>query len=177
MLVIRNATISDIADIESMVTEYVQGHPAENHPRSTDALRQAYFGKSPVAHLLVAERGGTMLGMFQWWLIFDMFWGMYGAEAEWLYVRPQYRGSGVSAALAARVCAQARQAGARFLNGGGDDRVSRLYERVAIGHPTRRCHLSGEAFQALADLDNLTPREIVRALPNKELGLQPAESR
>lgn len=175
MISIRNATINDVSDIESMVTEYVQGHPAEDHPRSKDALRRAYFGESPVAHLLVAERDGRILGMFQCWLIFDMFWGMYGAEAGWLYVRPRYRGSGISAALVARACAQAREAGAQFLNGGGDDRVSRLYERVAIGHSTRRCHLSGKAFQAFADLDHLTPREIVRALPNKELVLQPAE--
>ena len=70
---------------------------------------------------------------------------------------------------------QAREAGAQFLNGGGDDRVSRLYERVAIGHSTRRCHLSGKAFQAFADLDHLSPREIVHALPNKDLGLEPAE--
>jgi ribosomal protein S18 acetylase RimI-like enzyme len=44
-----------------------------------------------------------------------MFWGMFGAEAEWLYVKPGCRGSGIVAALIARLCAHASEAGATFL--------------------------------------------------------------
>jgi hypothetical protein len=105
-----------------------------------------------------------------------MFWGMFGAEAEWLYVKPNCRGSGVVAALIARVCAQASEAGARFLHGDGGDGPSKLYERVAIGMESRECHLSGRAFRILADLDGLPVREIIRRLPSRELGLQPTES-
>jgi len=175
MLTIRNARTSDIADIERMISDFVKGHPAENHPRSSKALRAAYFGERPVAHLLVAERNGEIIGMAQWRLIHDMFWGMFGAEAEWLYVKPECRGSGVVAALVARLCAQASEAGAEFLHGGGGDGPSKLYERVAIGQVSRECHLSGKAFQLFARLDGLPTREIVRRLPEKELGLQPAE--
>jgi len=71
----------------------------------------------------------------------------------------------------------ARRAGAQFLHGGGDGRVAQLYERVAIGHATRNCYLSGEAFQVVADLDELSPRDIVRHLPDPELGRQPAQPR
>jgi GNAT superfamily N-acetyltransferase len=177
MLIIRDATVDDIPEVDAMVAEYVKGHPAEKHPRSQDTLRKAFFGGSPIAHLLIAERDKRILGMGQWWLIFDMFWGMYGAEAEWLYVRPCFRGTGIAAAIVARICAQARKAGAQFLRGGGDERVSKLYERVAIGQPTRECHLSGEAFHAFADLDRLDPRDIVRGLPARELGLRPANPR
>src|SRR4030095_15258493 len=53
-----------------------------------------------------------------------------------------------------------------FIRGGGDDEVERLYERVAIGRPTHECHVSAEAFQVLADLAVLAPREIVRRLPS-----------
>jgi N-acetylglutamate synthase-like GNAT family acetyltransferase len=123
MLNIRNARTSDIADIEGMVSDFVRGHPAENHPRSSQALRAAYFGDRPVAQLLVAERNGEIIGMAQWRLIHDMFWGMFGAEAEWLYVKPECRGSGVVAALVARLCAQASEAGAEFLHGGGRRRA------------------------------------------------------
>jgi GNAT superfamily N-acetyltransferase len=140
-------------------------------------LRAAYFGERPVAHLLMAERNGEIVGMAQWRLIHDMFWGMFGAEAEWLYVKPKFRGSGIVAALIARVCAQASEAGARFLHGGGGDGPSRLYERVAIGMESRECHVSGEAFRVFADLDGLPVREIIRRLPSRELGLQPAEQR
>ncbi len=176
MLSVRNATTNDVAEIEEMVSDFVKGHPAENHPRSSQALRAAYFGERPVAHLLVAERNGELVGMAQWRLIHDMFWGMFGAEAEWLYVKPNRRGSGIVAALIARLCAQASEAGAKFLHGGGGDGPSKFYERIAIGQASRDCYLSGKAFQALAKLDGLPAREIVRRLPPRELGLQPADS-
>jgi N-acetylglutamate synthase-like GNAT family acetyltransferase len=175
MLSIRDANTDDISAIERMVSDFVKGHPAENHPRSSETLRAAYFGERPVAHLVVAERNGEIVGMAQWRLIHDMFWGMFGAEAEWLYVKPSCRGSGIVAALVARLCAQASEAGATFLHGGGGDGPSKLYERVAIGQASRDCHLSGRAFQIFANLDGLPAREIVRLLPARELGLRAAE--
>src|SRR5215471_2780589 len=131
LLLIRDANENDIGEIESMVADFVKGHPAENHPRSSQALRAAYFGERPVAHMLIAERNGQIVGMAQWTLIYDMFWGMFGAEAGWLYVKPHYRGSGIVAALVARLSAEASEAGARFLQGGWGEGPSRLYERVA----------------------------------------------
>ena len=175
MLSIRRATVNDTSEIETMVGEFVKGHPAESHPRSSNALRVAFFGEHPVAHLLVAERGGEIVGMAQWRLIYDMFWGMFGAEAGWLYVKPHYRGSGIVAALVARLCSEAAEAGAKFLQGGGGEGPSRLYERVAIGQSDRVCHLSGKAFQLFTQLDGLPVREIVRRMPDKEFGLQPAD--
>lgn len=172
MLTIRHANASDTPEIERMVADFVKGHPAENHPRSPSELHAAYFGERPVAHLLVAERDGEIAGMAQWTLIYDMFWGTFGAEAGWLYVKPRNRGSGIVAALVARLCSEASAAGAKFLHGGGGERPSRLYERVAIGHSDRACYLSGKAFQIFTTLDGLPAREIVRRLPPKELGLQ-----
>ena len=98
-----------------------------------------------------------------------MFWSIYGGNLEWLYVRPEERGRGAVAAIVAEICAQVRRAGGEFLHGGGDDDVDRLYERAAIGGRTNQCHLSAEAFQIFADLAGLTPREIVRRLPNTDL--------
>lgn len=175
MLSIRRATADDAIEIENMVAEFVKGHPAEHHPRASSALRAAYFGERPVAHLLVGERRGEIVGMVQWRLIYDMFWGMFGAQAEWLYVKPRYRRSGIVAALVARLCSEASEAGAKFVQGGGGDGPSRLYERVAIGQSDRVCHLSGKAFQVFATLDGLPVREIVRRRPAKELGRQPPD--
>src|SRR5262245_29230312 len=114
MLSIRRATVNDASAIESMVADFVKGHPAETHPRSSSALHVAFFGEHPVAQLLVVERNGEIIGMAQWRLIYDMFWGMFGAEAGWLYVKPPYRGSGIVAALVARLCSDASLAGAEF---------------------------------------------------------------
>jgi len=166
-LSIRRATAGDVVETERMVADFDQGHPAENHPRSRDAMRAALFGENPVAHLLVAERRNEIVGMVQWRLIFDIFWSMFGAQADWLYVKPRRRGSGIVAALVARLCAEAAQAGAEFVQGSGGEGPSRLYERVAIGHADRTCHLSAQAFQAFAALDGLPVRDIVRRLPAK----------
>lgn len=174
MLSIRDAREDDIPEIESMVSDFVRDHPAKDHPRSTQALRKAYFGERPVAQLLVAERAGRIVGMVQWYLIHDMFWGMFGVEAAWLYVKPQFRRSGIVAALIARACADAKAAGAEFMHGGGGEGPQRLYERVAIGMDGRECHLSGKAFEVLAGLNGLPQRQIIRGLPSKEMSLQPA---
>lgn len=91
MLSIRYSTIDDIPEIEAMVSDFVKGHPAEAHPRSRKALHQAFFGDRPVANMLIAERDGEVIGMLQWALVYDMFWGMFGAEAAWLYVKPRWR--------------------------------------------------------------------------------------
>lgn len=159
-----------------MIVDFVRGHPAERHARSPEMLRRAFFSDRPVANLLVAERNGYIIGMVQWTLIYDMFWSMFGAEAAWLYVKPQFRGSGAVVALMARACADAKRAGAEFVQGGGGEGPSRLYERVAIGGDSRDCHLSGRAFQVMASLENLSPKEIIRRLPDKALGLQPAQA-
>jgi len=176
VLQIRTARLDDIPAIEEMVEDFVKGHPAENQPRSADALRRAYFGERPVTHLLVAERDGDIVGMGQWRLGHDMFWGWFFVEAEWLYVRPRCRGSGIVTAIVAAICGHGRRAGAQFLHGGGGEGPQKLYERVAIGMLSRECFLSGKGFQVMASLEGLPVREIVRRLPTPELSRQPAES-
>ena len=176
-LVVRSARESDLDSIHEMINDFSIGHPAAMHPRSLSRLREAYFGSSPVAHLVVAARDDLPVGMVQWTRIYGMFWSVYGASVEWLYVRPQYRGSGIVAAIVAEVCAQVRASGGEFLYGGGGDDVEALYERVAIGGPTNQCHLSAEAFQAFADLAGLPPRRIVRQLPAVQLNRVAATAR
>ena len=168
-LAVRSARETDLDDIEHMLSDFVKGHPAETHSRSRSKLREAYFGTAPVARLLVATRGERVIGMGQWTLIYDMFWSAYGGNVEWLYVRPEHRGSGVAAAIVAEISSQVRRAGGEFLHGGGGRQVEALYERVAMGWKAHECYVSAEAFQALADLAGLAPREIVRRLPDPGL--------
>lgn len=177
-LTVRSALEADLPAIEEMINDFVRGHPAEKHRRLRTALREAYFGNSPVAHLLVATYAEHVVGMGQWTLIYDMFWGMNGAHAEWLYVRPAYRGRGVVAAIIAEICAQVHRAGGEFLRAGADDaKVAALYERVAMGWPARQCYVSAEAFRALGELAGLPPRSIVRRLPAPELNKVPPRAR
>jgi len=168
-LTIRAARETDLDEIDQMVSDFVKGHPAETHSRSRSKLREAYFGAAPVAHLLVATRGEQVLGMGQWTLIYDMFWSAYGANIEWLYVRPEHRGTGVVASMVAAIAAQVRNAGGEFLHGGGSRDAESLYEKVAMGWKAHECYVSAEAFQVLADLSGRRPREIVRGLPEPGL--------
>src|SRR5215510_12196511 len=168
-LAIRPAREADLDDIHEMLDDFVKGHPAETHSRSRSKLREAYFGPAPVGRLLVATRGERVIGMGQWTLIYDMFWSAYGGNVEWLYVRPEYRRSGVVAAIVAEISAQVRNAGGEFLRGGGSRDAESLYERVAMGWQAHECYVSAEAFQSLADLAGLAPRDIIRRLPEPGL--------
>lgn len=108
--------------------------------------------------------------MGQWRLNFDLFWGEYVGMLYWLYVKPQYRGSGIPAAIIAELCSQCRESGATSINAEGyEPPLSKLYERVAFGWDIKQCAIAAEAFQVLADLAGLPPREIVKRLPKQEL--------
>jgi GNAT superfamily N-acetyltransferase len=169
-ITVRLAREEDMADLASMVDDFVKGHPAEKHPRALDALRTAYFGSNPVAEVVVAERNGHIVAMGQWIRIYDMFWGMFAGRADWLYVRPEARGLGISAAILALICERIRASGAQFLYGQGTEHTKSLYKRSALpGPPSCDFHLGNEAFERLADLSGRPPREIVRALPEPSL--------
>lgn len=161
---------ADLAAVERLVDAFVVGHPAETVSRSREALRSAYLGPNPVAELLVAERGEQIVAMGQWRRIHDLFWGMFGAEAEWLFVASGLRGLGIGAAIVAAICARARDRGCRYLHGhAGDAEVARLYRRAAIESPGWSFFLSAAAFQAFAALDGLPIREMIRRLPDPAL--------
>jgi GNAT superfamily N-acetyltransferase len=169
-LTVRHLGEADLPGIEAMVDEHVRGHPAEHHPRDRERLRAAYLSERPVARLFLAEREGAMLGMGQWTPIFDMFWGKFGGHGEWLYVRPQARGSGIAAAIIAAMCADIVDFGAEFLRFDPDDEaLARLYRRVAMGGPPDHFHLSASALRAFAALAGQPPRAIVRHLPDRAL--------
>lgn len=177
-IVVRPALEEDIAELASMVDEFVKGHLAENHRRSLDVLRAAYFGREPVAEIVVAERRGRVVAMGQWMRIHDMFWGMFGGRADWLYVKPEARGLGISAAILAMICERVRLAGGEFLYGQGNDNTKTLYARSAVAGPEYvDFHLGGEAFQEIADLSGLEPRQVVQGLPQPELNRVPARRR
>ena len=177
-IVIRPATEADIDAIAAMVEMLVEGHPAKSHPRPKARLRKAYFGAHPVAHVLLATRSGRVVGMAQWTRLYDMFWAMFCGEVEWLFVRPEARGLGIPAALMAQICREVRAAGGEFIKGAAEsDKNAALYERAAVGWPARAINVGGEAFHAFADLAGLSPRDIVRRLPDPELNRTSARPR
>ncbi len=177
-MIIRDAVLADLDAIAEMTDDFVRNHPAATQPRPIAKLREALFGSQPVAHVLVAVERDRVVGMIQWWRIFDMFWGVFGGKAEWLYVRPEARGRAVAAMLVAEVCKRVRDAGGEFIYAGsGEPAVTKLYDRVTHSWPERTHALSAEAFQCVADLAGALPRDIVCNLPSPALNKVPASRR
>ena len=80
--------------------------PEECH-LTDEQLHDALFGDDPVAHALVAERAGTVVGVAIWFRTFSTWEGVAGMHLEDLYVRPEHRGGGHGARLLAalaRIC-------------------------------------------------------------------------
>jgi len=175
-LIVRRATADDVAVLASLIDEFARGHPAENHVRSVDRLRDAFFGNQPIAHVLLAEKNATVVGFGAWRKAFDLFWSMYGGDGLGLYVNPSHRGRGVALCIVAAMCAEIRGQGGRFLQTSYDADLSPLYERVGVGRPERACHVSALAFDRLATVAGRSAREIVRALPDKALNYVPMDA-
>lgn len=168
-LIVRRAAADDAQVLAALIDGFAKGHPAENHTRSIDRMRNAFFGSQPLAHVLLAEKSGVVVGFGAWRKTYDVFWSMYGGDGVGLYVSPSHRGLGVALCIVAAMCAEIREGGGQFLQTSYDPDLASLYERVAVGRPERACHVSARAFEDLAALAGKSVREILRALPGKTL--------
>jgi len=175
----RVAGLADLDGVMSMVSDFAAQHPSRHVPRSRTSFETAFFGPRAAGELIVAERRGTLAGMLTWTRYFDVFWGLRGGVADWLYVCPSSRGLGVPALLVAKVCARIREDGGEFLNGSATSETRNIHARAAmvVEQPSWAVHLSAEAFQVVADLDGETPRDVVQGLPDPELNRVPARQR
>jgi hypothetical protein len=168
-LVVRNATVDDVTVLARLIDGFAERHPASQFNRSTDRLREAYFGTKAVGHIVIAEKEGNPIGFGIWRKAYDVFWSMFGGDGLGLYVKASHRGYGVALAIVAAMCEQIRREGGQFHQTSYDPDLAELYERIGIGRAERACHVSAAAFETLAALAGRTPREIVRALPDKAL--------
>jgi len=167
---IRLAEERDIPEIVELVREFAQGHPSEDLARNGKKIEAAYFGDNPAGELIVAERKGRAVGMVQWYRQYDMFWEVYLGIPEWLFVREDSRGLGISIALIAFLCERVRRAGGEFIYGPGAEATTSIFTRYAFDAGSAETfRLSGEAFHQWADLAGSSPRQIIRNLPPPEL--------
>ncbi len=155
--------------LAALIDGFAKGHPAEGHVRSAERMHDAFFGKEPVAQVLLAEKEGTAIGFGAWRKTYDVFWSMYGGEGIGLYLSPAHRGSGAAVCIVAAMCEEIRMQGGHFLQTSYDPKLASLYERVGVGSPQRACHVSALAFEMLAAAAGRPAREIIRGLPDKGL--------
>jgi GNAT superfamily N-acetyltransferase len=154
--------MDDAATLAALIEGFAQNHPGAAHPRSVEAMTEAYLGHAPVSRVLLAERNGAAIAFGAWRKTYDPYWSSFGGEVMALYVEPAWRGRGVALSLVAAIAAEVRAYGGRFLQGNYGDTVAPLYERMAVGRDERACHLSAEDFETIATAAGNSPREILR---------------
>ncbi len=85
-----------------MVRELADYEQALHEAKATvEQFHAALFGTQPAVFALVAESGGSVAGFALYFLNFSTWLGEHGIYLEDLYVRPQYRGTGIGKALLA----------------------------------------------------------------------------
>ncbi|MFM0316449.1 GNAT family N-acetyltransferase [Paraburkholderia nemoris] len=111
---IRAATPADTAAIFALTYELAEFESLTHVFVATeDGLRDALFGVRPSIEALVAENEGRIVGYALFFHNYSSFAGKHGLYLEDVYVQPGQRGSGLGAAMLARLAALAveRQCG------------------------------------------------------------------
>lgn len=97
---IRDATPDDVPAIHALVRELAAYERLSDAVVSTEAdFARHLFGPEPVAHALVADDDGAVVGFALWFPTFSTFLGRPGIWLEDLFVRADARRRGFGRAL------------------------------------------------------------------------------
>ena len=171
---IRLAVVADAVALERLIREYLHESYPGHLGTPAGTLKHEVLSGRTTLRLLLAERPAGLIGFVAWDGVYDLHWGVRGAQVADLYVAPEVRGLGVALELLAALCSVVASEGGAFIRGGAYDRASTraFYRRVAVVEPsTGETHLSARAFRHLASLSGLPARAIARALPPLEWNL------
>jgi GNAT superfamily N-acetyltransferase len=97
---IREAKMDDVEAIHQLIIELAI---YEKEPDAVIAsvrdIRENLFGENPVAFCHVAEVDGKVVGIAIWFLNYSTWLGKAGLYLEDLFVKPEFRGSGLGLKL------------------------------------------------------------------------------
>ncbi len=109
---IRPATEEDVPLILRFIKELAEyEHLSHEVSATEEALRESLFGERRGAEALMAYLGDKPAGFALFFHNFSTFLGKPGIYLEDLYVRPEFRGSGIGRALLVRLAKLARERG------------------------------------------------------------------
>lgn len=171
---IRLAVPGDAVALDCMIRAYLHESYSGHLGTPVETLRHDVLAGATTQRVLLAERPNGLTGFVAWDGVYDLHWGMRGAQIADLYVVPVARGLGVALELLASLCSVVAREGGAFVRGGAYDRPSTraFYSRIAVVEPgTGETHLSARAFRQVASLAGLPARAIARALPPLEWNL------
>ena len=99
-IAIRPANAADVPVILRFVRELADYEKAADQVVATEALlHEAMFEGIPAAEAVIAEQGGSPIGLALYFFNFSTWSGMRGLYLEDLYITPEARGSGAGTAL------------------------------------------------------------------------------
>ena len=91
-LVIRPATVGDLADIFRFIHALAEYEKAPNEVLlSTTDLEQSFFGVNPQVYCLLSELDGVVTGIAIWHLNYSTWLGKHGMYFCLLYTSPSPR--------------------------------------------------------------------------------------
>ncbi len=93
---IREAKIGDIQAIHDLIVELaIYEKEPDAVVASVADIQSNLFGSDPVAYCHVAEVDGQIVGIAIWFLNYSTWLGKAGLYLEDLFVKPEFRGSGL----------------------------------------------------------------------------------
>ena len=99
---IRPATIDDVPVILALIRELAEYEKLSDEVVATDdVLRETLFGNQPGAEVLIASVDDQPAGFALFFHNFSTFLGLPGIYLEDLFVRPEFRSSGLGRTLLA----------------------------------------------------------------------------
>ena len=99
-MLIRDAVYGDCQSILDLIHELAVYEKAPDEVVATiDDIRGSLFGASPLSFCKIAEVDGQVAGFAIWFLNYSTWLGQPGIYLEDLFVKPEFRGSGIGQGL------------------------------------------------------------------------------
>jgi GNAT superfamily N-acetyltransferase len=109
---VREASEGDVPLILTFIRELAEYERLSHEVVATEeGLRESLFGEHRYAEVLIAEHDGEAAGFALFFHNFSTFLGRAGIYLEDLYVRPEFRGSGIGRQLLVRLAQLAVERG------------------------------------------------------------------
>ena len=172
MYVIREANSDDVQGIAALMRAYVlETYHHAWGGRVSDLLKDGFgvhFGA------LLASLEAQPVGILAWEKSYDLHHCLTGGHILDLYVAPRHRLRGVAVQLILKASRIIHADGGAYIKGGGVDTGTgaRLYGRFAMAFGNDYI-LGGRAFRHLATLPELSIRQLVRSMPEKQWNFEP----
>jgi GNAT superfamily N-acetyltransferase len=152
---VREAVREDIPLILTFIGKKAEFDGAADAVEATEgALLRALFGDPPLAHVLLAEAGGSPVGFASYFFTYSTFLARPCIWLDELFVDPDMRGWGIGRVMLAHLAALAKRRGCgrvEWTAAVGNERALAFYRRngASVRERSRLCRLDAAAIDLL----------------------------